>query len=251
MMAAMELSAQTLTLIAITTFLAATVGGMGGFGTGIMLTAVLTPILGIKAVVPILAVAGIIINMGRFWFYRHDFDVRIVKIVLPSALVCLVAGTFLYKVLPPGPLSVAIGLVVLASIPARRVLAKRNLHIGAVGLGIGGGVFGFLNGMASGMGIVLVSLLLGAGLAGTAVLATDSLITIAVDIVRALIFGKFDLLSANGLLLGGFIGLVSLPGSWVASMLVKRLGARLHIVVIEVLILAGGLSLVVHGVRAS
>lgn len=251
MIAAMDLSPQALTLIAITTFLAATIGGMGGFGTGIMLTAVLTPILGIKAVVPVLAVAGIIINMGRFWFYRHDFDARIVKIVLPPALVFLVAGTFLYKALPAGPLSIAIGSVVLASIPARRTLAKRNLHIGAVGLGVGGGLFGFLNGMASGMGIVLVSLLLGAGLAGTAVLATDALITIAVDIVRALIFGKYDLLSADGLVLGALIGLVSLPGSWLASLLVKRLGARLHIVVIEALIVIGGVSLIVHGVRAS
>src|SRR5689334_21066507 len=128
----MDLSPQALILIAVTTFGAAVIGGMGGFGTGIMLTAVLTPILGIKAVVPILAVAGVIINAGRFWFYRHDFDRRVVKIVLPAALVCLLAGTALYKVLPAGPLSIAIGLVVLASIPIRRALAQRNLHIGAV-----------------------------------------------------------------------------------------------------------------------
>ena len=88
---------------------------MGGFGTGIMLRAALTPILGIKAVVPILALAGIIIN---------------------------------------------------------------------------GGLFGFLNGLASGM------------------------------------------------------------GSWIASRLVHKLGAKLHIVVIEALIVVGGSSIDVHGLRA-
>jgi hypothetical protein len=144
---------------------------------------------------------------------------------------------------------VVIGVVVLASIPVRRGLAKRNLQLGAAGLTVGGGLFGFLNGMASGMGIVLVSLLLGAGLSGTAVLATDALVTIVVDLVRALIFGKFDLLSMNGMMLGGLIGLISLPGSWIASLLVKRLGKRLHIVVIEGLIVVGGISLIVHGAR--
>lgn len=242
-----DLAPSSLALIAAVTFLAAIIGGMGGFGTGIMLTAVLTPLLGIKAVVPILAFAGVIINVGRFWFYRRDVDWRAVKLVLPIALLCLLAGTQLYRQLPPGPLAIAIGAVVLAAVPLRRWLASRNLHIGATGLVIGGGAFGALNGVASGMGIVLVSVLLGAGMTGTAVLATDALITIVVDLARAAIFGRMALLTQEGLLLGVMIGCVSLPGSWVASQLVNRLGKRLHIAFIEGLIVFGGLSLVLNG----
>jgi len=115
---------------------------------------------------------------------------------------------------------------------------------------MGGGLFGFLNGIASGMGVVLISLLLGAGLSGTAVLATDALVTIAIDITRSLIFGKLDLLDMSGVVLGGVIGLASLPGSWVASLLVKRMGHKMHIAVIEVLIALGGASILYHGVRA-
>ena len=87
-------------------------------------------------------------------------------------------------------------------------------------------------------------------LTGTAVLATDALITIAVDIARSMIFGKLDLLDRSGVVLGGVIGLASLPGSWVASLLVRRLGHKLHIVIIETLIAVGGLSILIHGVRA-
>ena len=246
----MDFSNTTLALILAVSFASAIIGGMGGFGTGIMLTAALTPILGIKAVVPILALAGIIINGGRFWFYRRDFDIRIVKLMLPPALLLLLLGTYLYQKLDAAHLSIAIGVVVMLAIPARRFLQSRNLHLGATGLVIGGGLFGFLNGLASGMGVVLVSLLLGAGLTGTAILATDALITIAVDISRALLFSKFDLLSTQGLGLGLMIGLASLPGSWIASRLVHKLGAKLHIVVIEALIVVGGISIVVHGLRA-
>ena len=51
---------------------AAVIGGIGGFGTGIILTAALAPLIGVKAVMPVLAVAGVIINAGRFWFYRDE-----------------------------------------------------------------------------------------------------------------------------------------------------------------------------------
>ena len=50
--------------------------------------------------------------------------------------------------------------------------------------------------------------------------------------------------------LGLMIGLASLPGSWIASRLVHRLGAKLHIVVIELLIVIGGLSILIDGLRA-
>jgi hypothetical protein len=51
--------------------------------------------------------------------------------------------------------------------------------------------------------------------------------------------------------LGGIIGLASLPGSWVASLLVKRMGHKLHIAIIEILIAIGGLSILYHGLRAA
>lgn len=248
--AAMDLSPHLLLLVIAVSCGSAVIGGMGGFGTGIILTATLTPILGIKVVVPVLAFAGIIINIGRFWFYRRDFDARAVKLVLPPALVCLLGGTLIYRHLDAARLAMVIGLLVLAALPARRILEARDLHLGARGLAVGGGVFGFLNGMASGMGVVLISLLLGAGLSGTAVLATDALVTIAVDIARSALFGKMDLLTMPGVVLGGVIGLASLPGSWLASLLVRRLGHKLHILIIETLIAVGGLSILYHGIRA-
>ena len=245
----MDLSLSLLAIVVAVAFFSAIIGGMGGFGTGIMLTATLTPVLGIKAVVPVLAFAGIIINCGRFWFYRRDFDVRVVKRVLPPALLFLVGATFLYEKLDPAPLAVVIGIVVLLALPARRYLAAHNLHLGTRGLVVGGGLFGFLNGIASGMGVVLISLLLGAGLTGTVVIATDALVTIAVDITRAALFSRFNLLNNSGLVLGTIIGLASLPGSWVASKLVQRMGHKMHIAIIEVLIAIGGVSILVHGLR--
>lgn len=230
-------------------FVAAVVGGVGGFGTGVILTAVLVPMIGVKAVVPVLALAGIVINAGRFWFYRAHVDWAVTRRVLAAALPLLVAGTFVYAKLDPRPLGVLIGVLVILSIPLRRTLKARDVRVGPRGLLAGGAVFGFTNGFASGMGVIMITLLLGAGMTGTAVLATDALVAIATDLVRSAMFGRFELLDPATATLGLAISAVTLPGSAVAAFLVKRLHARLHVLFMEGLIVVGGAMIVWNSLR--
>jgi len=230
----------TLAAVALLGLGAAVIGAVGGFGTGIILTAALAPLIGVKALVPVLAVAGVIINSGRFWFYRHSLDRRTFLIVLASALPFLVLGTWIYSVLDARTLGVVLGLVIIASVPLRRFLKKRNIVIGTVGLATGGGLFGLASGIATGTGVILVSLLLGSGLAGPAVLATDALTTIVLDLSKALLFGRFDLLDSQHFFTGVVIGVASIPGSALGAWLVSRLHAHLHVLFMEGLILTGG-----------
>ena len=235
--------------VLVAAFGSAIVGGMGGFGTGVILTAVLIPIIGVKAVVPVLSLAGILINAGRFWFYRRDVNWAVLQRVLPAAIPFVYFGTLIYEKLDPRPLGVLIACVLIASIPLRRYLKSRNIQVGPNGQLAGGALFGLTNGFASGMGILLVSLLLGAGLSGTAVLATDALITIFIDLLRAALFGRVNLLTWDAALLGLMIGIATLPGSWVASLLVNRMGAKLHVVFIEGLIVVGSLLIAFNSLR--
>lgn len=240
----MLLDAPTLAAVAALTVVAAMVSGMGGFGTGVILAAALAPLIGIRAVIPVLAVAGIIINAGRFWFYRDSFDRPTLVLVLAASLPFLVLGTWIYSVLDARALGTVLGLAVIASIPLRRILMRRAITIGPAGLAAGSGVFGLATGVATGTGVILVSLLLGTGLAGPAVLATDALVSIVLDICKAALFHRFDLLDAESFFTGVVIGVASIPGSAVAAWLVRRVGARLHVLFMEGLILIGGASMV-------
>jgi hypothetical protein len=243
------LDAPTLAAVALLAVGAAIVSGMSGFGSGVILTAALVPLIGPKAVLPVLSVAGIVINAGRFWFYRQHLDRRMLALVLAASLPFLVLGTWIYSILDARSLSIVLGVAVIASVPVRRVFHAKKMSLGRVGIAAGSGVFGFAAGIASGAGVILISLLLGAGLATPAVLATDAMVSIALDVCKAALFNRFDLLNADAFFTGAVIGLASIPGSAIAAWLVSRMGAKLHVLFMEILILFGGASMLWHALR--
>jgi len=237
------LDAPALALVAGLGIIAAVVGGMGGFGTGIILTAALAPFIGVKAVIPVLAVAGAIINAGRFWFYREHVERQALVLVLACALPFLVLGTWIYSVLDARVIGTVLGIAVLLSVPLRRALDRRRMRLGRSGLAVGSSVFGLASGLTSGVGVILISLLLGSGMAGPAVLATDALVSIALDVCKAALFQRFSLLDEQTFVTGVVIGVATIPGSALAAWLVTRMHAHLHVVFMEGLILIGGASL--------
>lgn len=242
----MLLDASSLAAVAALALGAAVIGGIGGFGTGVILTAALVPLIGFKAVVPVLAVAGVIINAGRFWFYRASLDRPVLGLMLLASLPFLVIGTWIYSVLDARAVGTVLGSAVLASIPLRRGLKARNMVLGRAGLAAGASMFGLASGVASGTGVIQVSLLLGAGLAGPAVLATDALATIVLDFCKAALFQRLDLLDAEAAMTGVVIGIASIPGSALAAWLVAKMGVHLHVLFMEALIFCGGSFMLWH-----
>lgn len=240
----------TLAWVGVVAFFAATIGGLGGFGTSVILTAVLIPIVGVKAVVPLLTVAGVVINGGRMFFNRDAIDWKICRTVLYTALPATLAGVYVFSILPARPLQIILAVFVAAVVPLRRWAAHRQWRLRTPGIAIGGGVFGFLSGIVSGTGIFLISVLLSSGLPGAAIVATDAAISVVNDAFRVAVFGGYSLLDGGTLVSGALIGLMTVPGSAFARWLTVRMSARLHIVFIEALLLIAAAWLIVSAIRA-
>ena len=170
-------------------------------------------------------------------------------LVLAASLPFLVLGTWIYSILDARSLTLVLGVAVIASVPVRSVFHAKKMLLGPVGVATGSGVFGFAAGVASGAGVILVSLLLGAGLATPAVLATDAMVSIVLDVCKAALFNRFDLLNTDAFFTGLVIGVASIPGSAIAAWLVSRMGAKLHVLFMEILILFGGASMLWHALR--
>ncbi|MEO8158536.1 MAG: sulfite exporter TauE/SafE family protein [Betaproteobacteria bacterium] len=241
----------TMAWVGVVAFVAAVIGGLGGFGTGVILTAVLIPIVGVKAVLPLLTVAGVVINAGRMFFYRHAIDWRTFGTVLAAALRLALAGVYVFSVLPARPLQIILAVFIAAVIPLRRWAVHRAWRLRTRGVLVGGGVFGFLSGIVSGTGVFLISLLLATGLPGQAIVATDAAISMVNDAFRLALFGGYTLIDGNTFATGALIGVITIPGSYCAKWLSTRMSAHLHIAVIEGILLIASLWLIISAFRAS
>lgn len=239
----------TMAWVALVAFGAAVIGGLGGFGTGVILTAVLIPVVGVKAVLPLLTVAGVVINGGRMLLNREAIDWKTVRNVLVAALPCSVLGVHVFSLLPARPLQIILAVFIAAVVPLRRWAAHRNWRLGYSGVCAGGGMFGFLSGIVSGTGVFLISLLLSTGLPGAAIIATDATISLVNDAFRLALFGGYALMDAGTLVTGLLIGAATIPGSWCARWLIRRMSAHLHIAVIEATLLISAAWLVAAALR--
>jgi uncharacterized membrane protein YfcA len=240
----------TMTWVGLVAFAAAVIGGLSGFGTGVILTAVLIPIVGVKAVLPVLTVAGVIINGGRMFFNREAIEWKACGTVLLAALPAMLAGVYVFSILPAPALQIVLAVFIAAVAPLRRWAAHRNWRLGHRSLLAGGGVFGFLSGIVSGTGVFLIALLLAARLSGAAVIATDASISVINDAFRLMLFGGYALMDAGTAATGAIIGVITIPGSYCARWLATRMSAHLHVAVIEVMLPVAAIWLIASALRA-
>ncbi|GAB4169560.1 MAG: hypothetical protein OHK0024_05220 [Thalassobaculales bacterium] len=225
--------------------LAGLASGLSGFGAGIVMSAYLAPLLGAKATIPVLAVAMIVTNAGRLWAFRADVRLALAGRVLMGAIPGAGLGALLLADLSDPIADLILGLFLIASIPLRRVMAGRQAVLPAAGLVAGGFAIGAASGVTTGAGTLILPLLLGAGLAGPALLGTDTVVSLVLNLGRALAFGGVDLLGLELAGLGLALGIATIPGSHAAAWVVRRTSLRLHTLLLEVLVALAGLHVAV------
>ncbi|MGU9978524.1 TSUP family transporter [Phreatobacter sp. HK31-P] len=234
-------------LVAGTAFGAAIIGGMAGYGTGLLLPLVLVPVIGAENVVPVIAVSSMFTNVGRFVAMREAVDWRKVAIMLPLAVPLVVLSAYGFTRLDNRGASLVIGAMLVVLVPLRRRLARAGFRLQSWQLAPAGGVYGFVTGASSGAGVILISFLMAAGLTGKAVIATDAAISVVIGIAKASTFGWNDALPTPLLVFALLVGLATLPGGFVASALLDRLPVRLHTLMLESVIVIGGLAIIARG----
>ena len=241
-----EIGGPRLALLAAVAFIAATVSGMSGVGGGLLLAIFIAPIVGVKAVVPTVGVATLIAHVVRVWVYRERIVWRPALVMLIGAVPATIASARLYVALPADAIAIILGIFLLASIPLRRLMARRDLRFGGRALGLIGAIYGFLSGTTIGGGILVIPALLGAGLAGMTLLATDAVIGLSVLTTKTVVFGGFDVLTPRLFLIGCLLGLCMIPGTYFARWLVLRTPLHVHIVAMEVIVVLGACSFLWH-----
>jgi uncharacterized membrane protein YfcA len=238
------LSPLELAAVAGMALVASIVGGVAGYGTGALMPLVLVPIVGAEPVVPIIAISALMTNTSRAVAFRRLIDARRALIVLVGALPTCVLGAYGYTLLSSVGASLVIGAMLMASVPLRRFLKRRAVHVSNGGLAAASIGYGAVVGGTVGAGIILLSLLMAAGLEGGAVIATDAAISIVMGIIKVSVFGIAGVVGAQVVALALLIGVIAFPGAFFAKALVDRMPIHLHAAILDAVVLFGGAFLI-------
>ena len=245
-----DISLVQLLLVAGMALFAAVVGGLAGYGTGALMPLVLVPLIGAEPVVPIIAISSIFTNLSRATAYRRHTDRRRVLMVVAAAALTTALGAYGYTRLTNAGAALVIGAMLIASVPLRRLLRRRNIRIGDAGLATGAAGYGVLVGGTAGSGVILLSLLMAAGLEGAAVIATDAVVSLATSVIKISVFGLAGVVTPQVLAFALLIGVVALPGAFLARAFVERMPVHIHTAILDVAVIAGGGVMISSALRS-
>ena len=244
-----ELTLAHYALVAGVALVASVIGGVAGYGPGLLMPPVLAPLIGAEAVIPLMAISGAMTNTSRIVAFWHDLDVRLAKLIVLFALPPCLIGAYGYTLLSGAGAALLLGTILIAVVPLRYWLIRHVGHLSSRGVALGATGYGFLIGGTAGTGIVLLSILLAAGLQGRAVIATDASISFVLTLTKVSVFQAAGALPASSWLFALLIGCSTLPGAFIAKRLTKNLSLRAHTYILDAAVIVGGSLLLWQGLR--
>jgi len=244
-----DISVWQLVPVAAVAFVASLVGGVSGYGTGALMPLVLVPLIGAEPVVPIIAISALFTNSSRVTAFLKYVDWWRAGIVLVAAVPTCVLGAWGYTKLTNAGAALVIGSMLILSVPFRRLLKYHGVQLGDRGLALGAFGYGVVVGGTAGSGVILLSLLMAAGIEAAGVIATDAAVSIVIGIVKISVFGLAGVITAQVLAFALLIGIVALPGAFLAKAFVERMPVHVHTAILDAVVLLGGVFLVYGGLR--
>ena len=235
-----------LLLVAITALGAQIVGGLAGYGTGLLMPLVLVPLIGAQAVVPVIGLSAIITNATRVVTFWNGLDLRKALIITVMAIPTTAVGAWAYSLLSGRGAAILIGVMLIVLVPLRRLAAHRRMRLGEAAMAICAAGYGLLVGGTTGSGVMLISILMGAGLSGMQVIATDAAVSFLLGFVKTGVFAYAGALPPPLWLLAAIIGVMATPGTLIAKWLATKFSASVHDAILEAAIVAGALVLLIR-----
>lgn len=217
------------------------VGGVAGFGAGVILLPVVASVVGVRAAVPVLTVTMLIGNLSRIWWSRRDIVWPVAGRYALGAIPGTALGVLVFAGIPGTSLGRLLGAFLIASVPLRRLLHGRAL---AIRLGhftpLGAG-FGLLSALVVTTGPLVTPFFLAHGLRRGAYIATEALCALTMHVARGAGLASLSLVTREAAGLGLTLGATMFVGSWLGRRLVDRLSDRAFLVAVEVMLVLMGL----------
>jgi hypothetical protein len=242
-----DYSTLELTYFVVAAFATATLHSIGGFAGALLLAIALAPVLGVKETVPVVATAMMISHSSRAWLFRKAVDWGAFGMLFFFGLPFIVLGVMFYVELSDRAVATLLGTFLLIAMPMRRFLKKKDVAIPRKALAVVAMPYGFLSGTSFGVGMILAPFMLGAGIAGEALLATTAVSGVMLNVTKTVAFGISPLLTAELATLGVALGLCTFPGHALGRQVVRRTSIRVHTLLLEAFVITGAVYMLWKG----
>jgi uncharacterized membrane protein YfcA len=229
-------------ILGATAIVGSTIGGVAGFGTGVIMIPAIAWSVGVKAAVPVLTVCMLVGNSARVWFSRGEIEWRVVAAFLVGAVPMTIVGASLYTRIDSEWISRILGAFMILAVPLRRWLTHSGVNVQLRHFPLVGAGFGFLSAIVGGVGPIMTPFFLSHGLRKGRYLATDALCTVGTYITRGIMFRRADLLTTPLILVGLYIGVVMIAGAWIGRRLIDRMSEKIFLRILEILLVVFGLQ---------
>jgi uncharacterized membrane protein YfcA len=230
---------------------AGTISGIVGTGSSIMLMPVLVYAYGPKEAVPIMAIAAVMANASRILAWRREVDWRACAAYSLTGVPAAALGARTLLALPSRTVDVAIGLFLIAMVPVRHWLARRQLKANLWHLAIGGAIIGYLTGIVVSTGPLSVPLFLFYGLSKGAFLATEAAASLGLYAAKSVTFERFGALTGDVFVKGLIAGSSLMFGAFIAKRFVMHLKSETFRHLMDAIMVAAGLSMLWNALHSS
>jgi len=187
-------------------------GTIAAGGAATIMLPILGLYLGIDIAIPAIAVASLIANQGRAFIFRHHIDWKISSWLIPGTIMGGIVGGYSFSILPVSILQLLTGafLIFLAK-PAKTFNVIKPWKVQQF-LPLGFFV-SFLSGIMGGSGPILNPFFIRYGAAKESIVATKSLNSLLMQIVKLIIYGFTGHLLGLSLECGIAVGIGAIIGT--------------------------------------
>jgi uncharacterized membrane protein YfcA len=209
----------------------------------VVLSIVLLPIVGVRAIVPILSIAMVIGHISRVAAFRRQADWRSACMLVLLAAPGSATGAMVYSRLSERATAAILGLFLLVLLGFRSIRPALQWQPTPVCFAVSAVLFGFLNGLTIGAGVLVLPLLMVFGLAGAPLVATDAVVGLGMNLTKAISLAATGTITPSLLVYGVAIGVLTIPGAYLARHVIRALSIRTHMHLIDATVLVAAASM--------
>lgn len=223
-------------LFYILAFIAEVIGTVSGFGSSILFVPIASLFFDFRIVLGITALFHVFSNISKIVLFRKGIDKHIAFRLGIPAVIFVVIGAFLSKIIPVVELELIMSVLLIALSVYLIFFGNKTLKTTNQNLYVGGTVSGLLAGLIGTGGAIRGLTLTAFNLEKDIFIATSALIDLGVDSSRTVVYFLNGYLEKEFLITIPVLIVISFIGSWVGKLILHKIPQQSFRIIVLVLV---------------